>query len=332
MVPPAGRATLPPPIGVLVGPTGSGKSDLALAIARRLPVEILAADSRQVYRGMDIGTAKPDHATRAAVPHHLLDLVAPDERFTVAGWVARARVLIPQIAARGHLPLVVGGTGLYVTALIDGYRFEGGAWSSERRDALLEELARNGVAALAARLAQSDPRTAARIDLRNPRRVVRALERAATNEESPGRGQGTEPYEGAFVMLGIRRPRAALQQRIDARTAAMFRSGLLDEVRALSDAGYGPDLVPLTGHGYREAARVMEGAWPVAQAVAETALHTRQYAKRQMTWFRRDRRIVWLEAGTGPADVSPLVDKALDLLRPLAERIGERDGERVVSG
>jgi tRNA dimethylallyltransferase len=324
MAPPAGRAPLPPPIGVLVGPTGSGKSELALAVARRLPVEILVADSRQVYRGMDLGTAKPDHATRGAVPHHLLDLVAPDERFTVAAWVARARELIPQITARGHLPLVVGGTGLYVSALIDGYRFERRAWSSESRAELLEELARQGLAALAGRLAQSDPRTAAQIDLRNSRRVVRALERSAANDESPGRGQGTEPYGGALVMLGIRRPRAALQQRIDARTAAMFRLGLLDEVRALIDEGYGPDLAPLTGHGYREAARVVAGAWPVAQAVAQTALHTRQYAKRQMTWFRRDPRIVWLEAGTGPADVSPLVEEALDLLRPLVERTGER--------
>jgi tRNA dimethylallyltransferase len=312
--PAASRQPPPPPLAAIVGPTASGKTDLSLALAQLLPIEILVADSRQVYRGMDLGTAKPDAVARAAVPHHLLDLVDPDAEFTVAAWVDRARQLVPEIWARGRLPLVVGGTGLYVSALVDGYRLAAQPPSRELRRELAAEMEQVGLAALAERLAQLDPKTAARIDLRNPRRVLRALERvvlggAALDEPA------VDPWPGRLALMGIERPRAVLASRIDARAAAMFGGGLLDEAAHLRDAGYGPELLPLSGHGYREAFRVLAGEWSVEQAVTDTARRIRQYAKRQMTWFGRDRRIVWLAAGEQPA--AALAAPAADLVRRL---------------
>jgi tRNA dimethylallyltransferase len=316
MTPPAARR--PPaaaPIAAIVGPTASGKSDLALAVAARLPVEILVADSRQVYRGMDLGTAKPDAAARAAVPHHLLDLVAPDEPFTVASWVERARALVPEVWGRGRLPLLVGGTGLYISALVDGYDLDAQPWSPELRRQLTAELGTAGLAAMVERLRSLDPVAAGRTDLRNPHRVLRTLERALVTGE-PQAAPTARPWPGRLGLLGISRPRDVLDARIRARTSWMFEHGLLDEARRLTEQGFGPGLSPMSGHGYREALRVLAGEWSVAQAVEITARHTRQYAKRQMTWFGRDQRIVWLAAGERPA--AELADQAADLIRRLA--------------
>ena len=298
-----------PLIGI-VGPTASGKTELALALAQRLPLEILVADSRQVYRGMDVGTAKPDADARRAVPHHLLDLVALDEPFTVAQWVERARLLIPVVAARGKLPMVVGGTGLYVSALVDGHDYASQPWSPEIRSRLADELATDGLEPLAERLRRADPTT--HVELRNPRRVLRALERL----EGGGAAPVADPYDGRVVMLAIERPRELLYRRIDRRTEWMFSDGgLLDEVRRLLDAGYAAELRPMTGHGYREAIAHLAGEWSLERAIEVTARHTRQYAKRQLSWFRRDRRIVWLAAGDRPANDPALVDDADRLIR-----------------
>jgi tRNA dimethylallyltransferase len=303
----------PSPIVGIVGPTASGKTDLALAIARRLPVEILVADSRQVYRGMDIGTAKPDAAARASVPHHLLDLVDPDQPFTVADWVQRARELVPEIAARGRLPLVVGGTGLYVGALVDGHDYATQGWSPELRAELTRRLEVEGLELLAAELERLDPVAAARIDRRNPRRVLRALERA--REGGGGAIPRATPYAGRVILIGLSRPREELYGRIDARARDLFGGGLVEEVAALLDAGFGADLRPMTGHGYREAARLLTGEWTRDQAIDVTATRTRQYAKRQLTWFRRDARIAWLRAGTRAGDDPELVDEADRIVR-----------------
>jgi tRNA dimethylallyltransferase len=312
---------MPPPIAALVGPTGSGKTELALAIAGQLSIEILVADSRQVYRGMSVGTAKPDAAARNAVRHHLLDLVDPDQPFSVADWVARAREIIPQVAERGALPVLVGGTGLYLSALIDGFRLEAQPRSLQIGERLRAELAREGPAFLADRLRGIDPNAAALIDLRNPRRVLRALERVEAAGRPAAELVTAEPYRGPVVMIGIRRPRDDLYRRIDVRAAALFDGGLLDEVRALLAAGFDANLPPMTGHGYREAARVLTDGWSLEMAIAQTARHTRQYAKRQLTWFRRDPRIVWLEAGDRPADEHAIVGRAAGLLRPLSVRV-----------
>ena len=303
-----------PPIAAIVGPTGAGKTDLALALARHTPVEILVADSRQVYRGMDVGSAKPDAAARAAVPHHLLDLVAPGEPFTVAAWAVRARQLVSEIAGRGRLPLLVGGNGLYVAALLDGYAF-GSEPEPERRAQLHDELAAVGVAALADRLRATDPDAASQIDLRNPRRVTRALERAAGGGAAAS--PPPQPWEGPVRLIGISRPTQALNRRIDERARWLFENGLLEEVRMLLAAGHDPRRAPLTSHGYGEAARHLAREWSLDEAVAVTALRTRQYAKRQRTWFRRDPRIAWLEAGELPGDDPALVKEALRLVAPL---------------
>lgn len=300
----------------MVGPTGSGKTELALALAGRFPVEILVADSRQVYRGMVVGTAKPDGAARAAVPHHLLDLVAPGEPFSVADWADAARRLLPEIHARRRLPLAVGGSGLYLAALLDGYAF-GPAPDPDHRARLRGELAAAGVEALASRLRLVDPVAAARTDLRNPRRVARALERSAATRDGEPTAPATRPWAGPIRVLGIDRPTDVLNRRIDERAARLFANGLLDEVRSLLDAGHDPHRAPLTGHGYGEAARYLAGEWSLEEAVAVTARRTRQYAKRQRTWFRRDPRIVWLAAGDGAGDDPALVDGAARLLAEL---------------
>lgn len=303
-----------PAILGIVGPTGSGKTDLALGVAERLPVEVIVADSRQVYRGMDVGTAKPDASVRAAVPHHLVDVVDPDEPFTVADWVGRTRRLVPEIASRDRVPLLVGGTGLYVSALVDGHDYAAQPWSPEVRSRLAGELEVEGLAQLVARLRRLDPEAAGRIDVRNPRRVLRALERAhvAGGRVVPR----ATPYAGFVGLIGLERPRAVLYRRIDDRARSMFtEGGLLEEVRRLLDAGYTPDLAPMSGHGYHEAAAHLAGERSLDEAIESTARRTRQYAKRQLSWFRRDPRIRWVPAGEGPADADSLVGAALDAAR-----------------
>ena len=301
-----------PLLGV-VGPTASGKTDLALAIADRLPVEIVVADSRQVYRGMDVGTAKVAPSARRRVPHHLIDIVDPDEPFTVADWVERARAIIPQIAARGRLPLLVGGTGLYVSALIDGHDYAAQPWSPQLRQRLADELEADGLEPLVGRLRAADPATAGTIDLRNPRRVLRALERAGAG--GGGATRGAAPYAGRVALVALDWPREVLYRRIDERAAWLFANGLLDEARALRDAGFGPELRPMTGHGYAEAAAHLAGEWTLDEAVEVTARRTRQYAKRQLTWFRRDPRLVWIPAGARGASDGEVVDEAERVLR-----------------
>lgn len=310
----SGQTRPPSPLLGIVGPTATGKSDLAMALAHRLPLEIVVADSRQVYRGMDIGTAKPSAATQALVRHHLLDVVDPDERFTVAHWLDRARRLLPEITGRGNLPMLIGGTGLYVTALIDGHDYTRHAWLPETRSRLDDELETIGLEAMAARLRACDPMTASRTDLRNPRRVIRALE--CFEAGGGGVTPQVRPYPGRVALLGISRPRDVIHRRIDERARDMFESGgLLDEVRSLLDAGFDADLRPMTGHGYGEAARHLAGEWSLDEAIDVTARRTRQYAKRQLTWFRREPRIMWLAAADGSGDDPALVFDAERLLR-----------------
>jgi tRNA dimethylallyltransferase len=309
--------TVDVPLLGIVGPTASGKSDLALALARERPIEIIVADSRQVVRGMDIGTAKPDAAARAAVPHHQLDLVEPDEPFSVARWVEGARRALDEIALRGRLPVVVGGTGLYVTALVDGHDYEAQPWDPDIRERLAERLATEGSEPLVERLRELDPVLAAGIDASNPRRVLRALERA---EAAGGAVQLTAtPYAGAVALVALERPRKVLYERIDARARWMFTGGgLLGEVRELLDAGYGPGLRVMSGHGYAEATRHLAGEWSLEQAIEVTARRTRQYAKRQLSWFRREARIGWLGVGDGPADAPEILARVLESADQLA--------------
>jgi len=265
---------------------------------------------------MDVGTAKPDAAARAAVPHHLLDLVAPGEPFSVAAWTTEARRVLDGVRDRGRLPLVVGGSGLYLAALLDGYVF-GAPPRPDLRTQLHRELLDVGVGALADRLRSIDPAAAARTDLRNPRRIERALERAMAAPDRTATRPAAAPWSGPTVRLGIDRPAGLLNRRIDERARWLFGNGLIEEVRALLDAGHDPHRSPLTSHGYGEAARHLAGEWSLEEAVAVTARRTRQYAKRQRTWFRRDRRVVWLAAGEAPGDDPALVAQAERLLGEL---------------
>jgi tRNA dimethylallyltransferase len=274
----------------IVGPTASGKTALALELADRLGGEIVSADSRQIYRGLDVGTAKPTPAERVRVPHHCLDLVDPGESFDVARFRTAAAGAIAAIAARGHVPLVVGGTGLYVRALLRGL-----CPAPPRAPALRAELeaavAAEGSAALHRRLATLDPAAAARVAPRDRVRIVRALEVALASGVPLSRWQAEHrfaerPYDA--LVIGLARPTAELDARIAARAHAMVAAGFLDEVRTLADRGLVVDAV-----GYREMLACVDGGTDVATAVAATVRATRRFAKRQRTWFRREPDVVW---------------------------------------
>ena len=274
----------------IVGPTASGKSALALELADRLGGEIVSADSRQIYRGLDVGTAKPTPAERVRIPHHCLDLVDPGESFDVARFRTAAAGAIAAIAARGHVPLVVGGTGLYVRALLRGL-----CPAPPRAPALRAELeaavAAEGSAALHRRLAALDPAAAARVAPRDTVRIVRALEVALATGVPLSRWQAEHrfaerPYDA--LVIGLARPTAELDARIAARANAMVAAGFLDEVRALVARGVVVDAV-----GYREMLACVDGRTDVATAVAATVRATRRCAKRQRTWFRREPDVVW---------------------------------------
>jgi len=274
----------------IVGPTASGKSALALELADRLGGEIVSADSRQIYRGLDVGTAKPTPAERVRIPHHCLDLVDPGESFDVARFRTAAAGAIAAIAARGHVPLVVGGTGLYVRALLRGL-----CPAPPRAPALRAELeaavAAEGSAALHRRLAALDPAAAARVAPRDTVRIVRALEVALATGVPLSRWQAEHrfaerPYDA--LVIGLARPTAELDARIAARANAMVAAGFLDEVSALVARGVVVDAV-----GYREMLACVDGRTDVATAVAATVRATRRFAKRQRTWFRREPDVVW---------------------------------------
>ncbi|HXZ85662.1 MAG TPA: tRNA (adenosine(37)-N6)-dimethylallyltransferase MiaA [Myxococcota bacterium] len=288
-----------PRVLALVGPTGTGKTELACAVARRSGAEIVSADSMQVYRGMDVGTAKPSHALRAEIPHHALDLVAPDEPMSAGRWAAAARAAALEIAARGRPVLLVGGTGLYARAFAGG--LIPGAESDPELRAALE--ARSD-ADLRAELERRDPRTAARIPARDRVRTVRALEvlrlGARTISEAQARHRFADrPFELRWLGLGL--DRELLARRLRERVAAMFAAGWVEEVRALRAAGFGAELRPMRAIGYREVGWLLEGQIGEPEARERIWIATRRYAKRQRTWFRAEPGLEWIDAGAREA-------------------------------
>ena len=299
--------TTPTRVVAVLGPTASGKSALGMALAERVGGEIVACDSQQVYIGMDIGTAKPTADERRRVPHHALDLVRPDEPFHAARWAAAARAAIADVAARGRLPIVVGGTGLYYRALISGL-FEAPPPDDGIRARHRAQAAADGVEALHARLAAVDPEAAAAIRVRDLVRISRALE----VYEQTGvpittlRRRAAPPADLAPTVLLFDPPLATLRARITARVEQMISAGFLDEVRALRAAGYGPTLKPLQALGYRQLGAVLDGTMSLADAVAETVQATFAYARRQRTWFRKQEAACRFEA-------EPVIEEALTL-------------------
>ena len=282
----------------LVGPTGVGKTAVAVRLARQVAIEVVSADSRQVYRGMDIATGKPTAEERAAVRHHLLDVVDPDQRYHAARFRAEALAAIAAIHARGRLPVLVGGTGLYVRALLKGLAPAPPADPALRAE--LESFAAvHGAPALHGRLAAVAPSVARRLHPNDRVRVVRALEvhaRSGGATQDTGVGDwAAAPCAWRLVMIGLTRERAALNAAIAERAQAMVARGMMEEVRRLLDAGYHPERPPMDGIGYRQLAQVLAGRMTEPDALRLMVRDTTRYAKRQMTWFARDPEIRWLD-------------------------------------
>lgn len=283
----------------VVGPTATGKTAVGIALARSLGGEIVGADSRQVYRHMDIGTAKPTAEERSLARHHLIDVVDPDEEFSLAQYLDLAVVALEDVWSRGKQPLLVGGSGQYVWALLEGWKVPRLPPQRELRRELEERAARQGAEALHRELAQVDPRAADRIDPRNVRRVIRALEvhRSTGRPISYWQEKGPPPWQ--TLILGLTRPRQELYERIDARVDAMMEAGLVDEVSALLARGYDPALASMSGIGYSQVCHYLAGELSPATAVARIKTATHRLARQQCTWFRLDdQRIRWI-------DVSP---------------------------
>lgn len=286
-----------PPAIVLLGPTGVGKTPLAVTLARDIGGEIVSADSRQVYRRMDLGTAKPTPAQRAAVPHHLVDIVEPDADFALAEFCERARGALDEVAARGRAPLLVGGTGQYLAAVLEGWRVPRVPPQAGLRARLEEEARVHGPAALHQRLQAVDPDAAARILPGNVRRVIRALEVCEFTGEPFSRQQRREPPPYNFFVLGLTMERPALYRRVDERADEMVRQGLVDEVRGLLAAGYGWDLPALSSLGYIQFRPYLAGEAPLEEAVARLKYDTHAFIRHQYTWFRRFPVAQWIDAG-----------------------------------
>ena len=298
MEPCGGRAV------AIVGATASGKSHLALTLAAEFHGEIVSCDALQIYRGMDIGTAKPTAEERAAVPHHMLDLRDPGQDFSAGEYQRLGREAMRGILRRGRLPVVAGGTGFYLRALVDGL-FEGPARSEAVRARLRRIARRRGSACLHRLLHRVDPRAAARISPADGERIIRALELfmltgtpMSTWQEKP-----RDALRGIrWLKIGVSWPREHLYARINARVTEMYHGGFIDEVRALS-ARFPAGCQAFKAIGYRECAAHLDGALELDRAISETQLRTRHYAKRQLTWLRSDPDIVWLDAAHGFAAV-----------------------------
>jgi tRNA dimethylallyltransferase len=283
---------------VIAGATATGKTRLSLHLAASLPrAEVVSADSRQVYRGMDVGTAKASRAERATVPHHGLDLVEPDEPFSVAHYRRAADAALRDIGARGGIALLVGGTGLYLRAVARGLPLDGPGADPATRADLERRLVGDGLAALVDELRRRDPEAAAGMDLANPRRVVRALERAlltGSAQAPPAHG-----YPAPSLWLGLQREPAIAAASIEERARAQLAGGLLEEAAALR-ARHDETLPAFSAIGYREAFAVLEGSLDREAALARMVARTRAYAKRQRTWLRSEPDVAWLDADDEP--------------------------------
>ena len=289
---------MPPKILVVSGPTASGKTALAVGLALAHNGEVVSADSMQIYRRMDIGTAKPTRAEMRGVPHHMLDVADPEEDFSVARYVELAARCVNDILARGKLPIVAGGTGLYIDSLLSGRTFARFDPDSPLRRELEEELARRGGAALLEELARVDPDTAARLHPNDGKRIVRALEvyrsTGTTLTEHNAMTRSLPPrYDALTLTLAFQR-REDMWARIDRRVDQMMAGGLVDEVRALLDSGVPDRCTAMQAIGYKEMAAALRGDGDTARAAEEIKLRSRQYAKRQLTWFRRNPDARWL--------------------------------------
>jgi tRNA dimethylallyltransferase len=284
------------PLIAIVGPTGSGKSELALRVAEVFAGEIVSCDSLQVYRYFDIGTAKLQQHERRGVPHHMIDFAEPDEEFSAGEFARRSRGVLEEIAARGRLPIVAGGTGFYLRALVDGL-FPAPARDDTVRARLAErEETRPG--SLHRLLSRFDPAGARGIHPRDVRKLIRAVEVCLLTRKrlSEAFAEGRDSLRGfRCLKIGVNPPREALYRRLDDRCQWMFDHGLISEVRRILLLGFPPEVKPLESHGYRQALQLLRGELTRQQAVLDAQRNTRRYAKRQWTWFRREAGLEWFD-------------------------------------
>lgn len=305
------------PLIVLTGPTAVGKTSLSVALAKRISGEIISADSMQVYRHMDIGSAKVTEEEMQGIPHHLIDCYDPDEEFHVVRFQQDARAALSEIYRRGRIPIVAGGTGFYIQALVRDIDFTENGEVPEIRRRLEERMAAGEEDALYRELMEVDPESAEAIHPRNHKRVIRALEYYAVSGEKISEHNQREreretPYHLLYLVLN--RSREELYRRIDLRVDQMMEQGLVDEVRRLKAMGYHRGMVSMQGLGYKEILAFLEGECTLEEAVYTLKRDTRHFAKRQLTWFRREKEVVWLDWETYPTQ-DQMLEHILELCR-----------------
>lgn len=305
---------------VIVGPTAVGKSELALHLAQHFNAEIISADSRQVYRYMDIGTNKPSPAERAAAPHHAIDVVDPDESFSLAVYHQLAAGAMNAIRDRGRVPLLVGGTGLYVWSLIEGWKIPPAQPDHELRRRLEARARHEGGHSLHQELQDIDPVAAVRIDPDNTRRIIRALEIYSATGDLPSQLRRRATPGFAVLIIGLTQERGGLYRRVDCRVDRMIRDGLVEEVEQLLKRGYDPSLPSMSGIGYRQIVELLRGEVTLPEAVAKTKYETHRLVRHQYAWFRlRDKRIHWLDRGEEAGGSSDGIGVALEEAKRLIE-------------
>jgi len=312
-----------PRIAAVVGPTASGKTTLAIKLAKIYGGEVISCDSMQIYKGMDIGTAKPTFEETEGIPHHMIDIIEPSENFSAADYAPLAKAAVSDILSRGKLPIFCGGTGLYLDSLLRVSAFSESEKTDEVRAALHAFAEKNGAEALHARLAAVDPESAEAIHYNNVRRVVRALEifetTGVTKSEWDKRSLAVEPKYDAFMTVLDFRDRQRLYDRIDRRVSLMMDAGLLDEVRTLYNAGMLKDnYIAAQAIGYKEFLPYFSGEAAPEECADQVRLSSRRYAKRQLTWFRRYKDALWLypdEAGESLASAESLAAQAVSAMK-----------------
>lgn len=307
------------PLIAVAGPTAAGKTAAAIRLARDLGGEVVSADSRYLYRGMDIGTAKPSEEEMAGVPHHLIDVVESTQEYSLALYQADAYRAIDQILARGRLPILAGGTPLYVNALLEGWRIPEVPPDPEFREAMARLAESEGQAAFHARLAAVDAVAAERIPMTNVRRVIRALEIYRATGRSMTEIEGKQPPPYDVLSLGLMLPREELYQRIDRRIEEQIAGGWAEEVQRLLAAGVSPDVPAMSAIGYREIAEYLAGKSTLAEAVERIKYHTHRYARHQLTWLKRMTGIHWFD----PREPGSY-DEMLELARAFLARVRPR--------
>ncbi|MBQ3225693.1 MAG: tRNA (adenosine(37)-N6)-dimethylallyltransferase MiaA [Clostridia bacterium] len=285
-------------IVVVAGPTGTGKTRLSVALAKQFGGEVISADSMQIYKGLDIGSAKVTPEETEGIPHHLIDILAPDETFSVAQYVQKANEAAEDILERGKLPILCGGTGLYISSFVDNVKFTESQTDFSLRERLMSEAEEKGTEVLWQRLAELDPKAAEAVHPNNVKRVVRALElyesTGLTLSEQNARSKLIEsPYEP--VMLALTGERELLYERINLRVDRMVAAGLFEEVKALSDSGMTRSMQSMQGIGYKEVLSCFEGECELSECIELIKKNSRNYAKRQLTWFKRDERYQWFD-------------------------------------